>query len=69
MSAMASIQEATAGPHQEARDKLTVDALGEHAVSIDPELERRVLRKIDLFLMPAMMIGSSWIIAISFPSR
>ncbi|KAG9522718.1 allantoate transport protein, partial [Aureobasidium melanogenum] len=30
---------------------------GERAREIDPALERRVLRKIDLFLMPAMVIG------------
>ncbi|KAL3432416.1 major facilitator superfamily domain-containing protein [Aspergillus tetrazonus] len=34
-----------------------IDALGEEARPIDPEVERRVLRKIDLFLMPAMVIG------------
>ncbi|KAL4887244.1 major facilitator superfamily domain-containing protein [Aspergillus karnatakaensis] len=34
-----------------------VEALGEEARPIDPEVERRVLRKIDLFLMPAMVIG------------
>jgi MFS family permease len=30
---------------------------GETARAIDPAMERRVLRKIDLFLMPAMVIG------------
>jgi MFS family permease len=30
---------------------------GETARAIDPVMERRVLRKIDLFLMPAMIIG------------
>ena len=35
-----------------------IDALGEEARPIDPEVERRVLRKIDLFLMPAMVIGA-----------
>jgi hypothetical protein len=29
----------------------------ETALQIDPVVERRVLRKIDLFLMPAMLIG------------
>jgi hypothetical protein len=29
------------------------------ATPIDPEIEKRVLRKIDLFLMPAMVIGMS----------
>lgn len=35
----------------------TMDLVGEEARSIDPSVERRVLRKIDLFLMPAMVIG------------
>ncbi|KAL4899318.1 hypothetical protein BDW74DRAFT_189424 [Aspergillus multicolor] len=34
-----------------------IDALGEEARPIDPEVEKRVLRKIDMFLMPAMVIG------------
>ncbi|KAL1606158.1 hypothetical protein SLS60_003559 [Paraconiothyrium brasiliense] len=33
------------------------ELLGEEAQPIDPEVERRILRKIDLFLMPAMVIG------------
>jgi hypothetical protein len=32
--------------------------VGEHAREIDPEVERRVLRKIDLFLIPAMIVGT-----------
>lgn len=35
----------------------TMDLVGEEARSIDPSAEKRVLRKIDLFLMPAMVIG------------
>lgn len=31
--------------------------VGEHAQFIDPEMEKRVVRKIDLFLIPAMVIG------------
>ncbi|KAL5388310.1 hypothetical protein PMIN06_000705 [Paraphaeosphaeria minitans] len=31
--------------------------VGEHAQAMDPETERRVLRKIDLFLIPAMTVG------------
>jgi hypothetical protein len=31
--------------------------VGEHAQYIDPEVEKRVLRKIDLFLIPAMIVG------------
>lgn len=34
-----------------------MDLVGEEARSIDPSVEKRVLRKIDLFLMPAMVIG------------
>ncbi|KAL4802198.1 major facilitator superfamily domain-containing protein [Aspergillus unguis] len=34
-----------------------IEALGEEARPVDSELERRVLRKIDWFLMPAMVIG------------
>ncbi|KAB2570636.1 Allantoate permease [Lasiodiplodia theobromae] len=34
-----------------------VELLGEEARAIDPEIERRVIRKIDLFLMPAMVLG------------
>lgn len=37
----------------------TMDLVGEEARSIDPSVERRVLRKIDLFLMPAMVIGEA----------
>ena len=33
------------------------EVLGEEARSIDQEVERRVVRKIDMFLMPAMVIG------------
>ncbi|OHE94201.1 allantoate permease [Colletotrichum orchidophilum] len=34
-----------------------LEAIGEEALAIDPVMEKRVLRKIDLFLMPAMVIG------------
>lgn len=33
------------------------DSLGEQARPIDPALENKVRRKIDLFLMPTMLIG------------
>lgn len=50
-----------AGPHPRVDEKTIatggIDLLGEDAKPIDPEVERRVLRKIDLFLMPAMVIG------------
>ncbi|POS76217.1 allantoate permease [Diaporthe helianthi] len=35
----------------------TMELLGEEARPIDPRVEKRVLRKIDLYLMPAMVIG------------
>lgn len=35
----------------------TAELLGEEARAIDPDIERRVLRKIDMFLMPAMVFG------------
>ncbi|KAK7458370.1 allantoate permease [Colletotrichum acutatum] len=35
-----------------------LEAIGEEGLAIDPVIEKRVLRKIDLFLMPAMMIGN-----------
>lgn len=31
---------------------------GEHAQSIDPVVEARVVRKLDMFLIPAMLIGT-----------
>jgi hypothetical protein len=34
-----------------------LDLVGEEAKPINPEVERRVVRKIDTFLMPAMVIG------------
>jgi len=33
--------------------------VGDHAQHIDPKVEKRVLRKIDLFLIPAMIVGTS----------
>jgi hypothetical protein len=32
--------------------------VGNEARPIDPEIARRVLRKIDMFLMPAMVLGA-----------
>jgi hypothetical protein len=34
------------------------EKIGSEARTIDPELEKRVLHKIDLFLMPAMVLGT-----------
>ncbi|KAF2011133.1 allantoate transport protein [Aaosphaeria arxii CBS 175.79] len=36
---------------------VAIGLVGEHAREIDPEVERRVLRKIDWFLIPAMIVG------------
>ncbi|KAM0332520.1 hypothetical protein ACHAQA_002803 [Verticillium albo-atrum] len=44
-------------PGLDEKDGAAAEVLGEEARIIDPEVERRVLRKIDLFLMPAMVIG------------
>jgi hypothetical protein len=38
-------------------DVAAEEVIGEEARAIDPEVERRVVRKIDMFLMPAMVIG------------
>ena len=35
-----------------------IGLVGEHAQEIDPEVEARVLRKIDWFLIPAMIVGA-----------
>ncbi|TKA80529.1 hypothetical protein B0A49_01020 [Cryomyces minteri] len=46
------------GVHHISPDKDAAAALvGEHAHAIDPVLEARVVRKIDLFLIPAMLVG------------
>lgn len=34
-----------------------LELVGEEAHPVDPNVEKRVLRKIDMFLMPAMLIG------------
>ncbi|OAL05082.1 MFS general substrate transporter [Phaeosphaeriaceae sp. SRC1lsM3a] len=36
---------------------VALDLVGEHAQEIDPIVEARVVRKIDLFLIPAMIVG------------
>jgi hypothetical protein len=41
----------------ESEKDIALAVAGEHAQPIDPELEARVVRKIDLFLIPAMVIG------------
>ena len=36
---------------------VAIELVGEHAREIDPEIEARVIRKIDWFLIPAMIVG------------
>lgn len=36
---------------------VAIELVGEHACEIDPAVEAKVLRKIDWFLIPAMIIG------------
>jgi len=36
---------------------IAINLVGEHAQEIDPETEAKVLRKIDWFLIPAMIVG------------
>ena len=38
---------------------VAIGLVGEHAREIDPEIEARVLRKIDWFLIPAMIVGTT----------
>lgn len=46
------------GPDDISRDKdVALAIVGDHAQDIDPAVEARVVRKIDLFLIPAMIIG------------
>jgi hypothetical protein len=37
---------------------VAIALVGEHAHAIDPVIEARVLRKIDWFLIPAMIVGT-----------
>ena len=58
----ASLQDASADPesalnyHGNHQD-IAIAMVGEHRQSIDPTVEARVVRKIDLFLVPAMFVG------------
>lgn len=36
---------------------VAIGLVGEHAREIDPDIEARVLKKIDWFLIPAMIVG------------
>ena len=52
-----------------ATDKdLAINLVGERAQDIDPEIEAKVLRKIDWFLIPAMIVGTSIPPTSSIPS-
>jgi hypothetical protein len=47
-------------PTIQAKDEdkdIAIAVVGEHRHAIDPAVEARVVRKIDLFLVPAMTIG------------
>ncbi len=37
---------------------IAIGLVGEHARDIDPAIEAKVLRKIDWFLIPAMIVGT-----------
>lgn len=52
--------EVESGENSASHEKdLAIGLVGEHAQEIDPEVEARVLRKIDWFLIPAMIVGIS----------
>lgn len=60
--AAAATSGAAAGPQPAAFDKdkdVGLTVVGERAQEYDPRVEARVLRKIDWFLMPTMIIGTS----------
>lgn len=60
--ATSSSEEPNNSEDLDALDKDVAFALvGEHAQAIDPVVEARVVRKIDLFLIPAMIIGTLFI--------
>jgi hypothetical protein len=44
-------------PHENEDNDLALGLVGEHAHAFDPKFEAKVLRKIDLFFIPAMIIG------------
>lgn len=47
-------------PHGIMEDKdAALAVVSDEAQEIDPAVEKRVLRKIDMFFMPAMLIGKS----------
>ena len=42
-------------------DDLAAAIVPEHAQQLDPDIERRVLRKIDLYLIPFMWMGYGFV--------
>ena len=65
MSTRSDYNETIAG-RQDAEKTTSVDIMGEEAMEIDTQVARRVLRKIDFFLMPAMVIGKSRAVLFAF---
>jgi hypothetical protein len=55
-AAATAVDEESHAPSAEKDAALTIVS-SNTALEIDPAVERRVLRKIDLFFMPAMLIG------------
>ena len=54
----ANVRDLESDSDTQSTDKDVALALvGEHAQAIDPVAEARVVRKIDLFLIPAMIVG------------
>lgn len=51
------ITSAGESPHVSSDKDAALAVVSEFAQEIDPVVEKRVLRKIDLYLMPAMLIG------------
>ena len=50
------VTNASEAPHVSEKDA-ALAVVSDVAQEIDPVVEKRVLRKIDLYLMPAMLIG------------
>lgn len=48
---------ASDSPHGSSEKDAALAVVSDVAQEIDPVVEKRVLRKIDLYLMPAMLIG------------
>lgn len=51
------ITSANESPHVYSEKDAALAVVSDVAQEIDPVVEKRVLRKIDLYLMPAMLIG------------